>query len=162
MRHVLTFSLVQSCPSERHISTFVSVLLLLHQLKIGKHATNVVFHATNEAHSIWMALLGYHMEHWLFKSSDKRCTGKVSESTAIEITCHDHSMLYWDARDFILSQLAQIFICGDYRAEPCNGPSAITTNNWRKQQKYVCNLMTHDVFTFYLNKKVFFLVCSLA
>ena len=62
----------------------------------------------------------------LFKSSDKRYTGKASESTAIEITCHDHSMLYWDARDFILSQLAQVFICGDYRAEPCNGPNAIT------------------------------------
>jgi len=38
----------------------------------------------------------------LFKSSDKRYTGKASESTAIEITCHDHSMQYWDARDFIL------------------------------------------------------------
>ena len=35
-------------------------------------------------------------------------------------------MLYWDERDFILSQLAQVFICGDYRAEPCNGPIAIT------------------------------------
>jgi len=61
-----------------------------------------------------------------FESSDKRYTGKASESTAIEITCHDHSMLHWDARDFILSQPAQVFICGDYRAEPCNGPSAIT------------------------------------
>ena len=61
-----------------------------------------------------------------FKSNDKRYTGKASESTAIEITCHDHSMLYWDARDFILSQLAQVFICADYRAEPCNGPSTIT------------------------------------
>ena len=41
-----------------------------------------------------------------FESSDKRYTGKASESTAVEITCHDHSMLYWDARDFILlSQL---------------------------------------------------------
>ena len=49
-----------------------------------------------------------------FKSSDKRYKGKASESTAIETTCHDHSMLYWDARDFILSQLAQVFICGDY------------------------------------------------
>jgi len=34
--------------------------------------------------------------------SDKRYTGKASELAAIEITCHDHSMLYWDARDFIL------------------------------------------------------------
>jgi len=37
-----------------------------------------------------------------FKSSDKRYMGKASESTAIEITCHDHSMLYWDAQDFVL------------------------------------------------------------
>jgi len=69
----------------------------------------------------------WHTHEWRhFKSSDKRYTGKASESTAIKITCHDHSMLYWDARDVILSQLAQVFICGDYRAEPCNGPIAIT------------------------------------
>jgi len=27
---------------------------------------------------------------------------------------------------FYTSQLAQVFTCGDYRAEPCNGPTAIT------------------------------------
>jgi len=35
--------------------------------------------------------------------SGKRYTGKAFYVTAaIEITCHDYSMLYWDARDFIL------------------------------------------------------------
>ena len=31
---------------------------------------------------------------------------------------------------FYTSQLAQVFICGDYRAEPCNGPIAITWVKW--------------------------------
>ena len=51
-------------------------------------------------------------------------------------------MLYWDARDFILSQLAQVFICGDYRAEPCNGPSAIThTLEFARKPVHPCHAL---------------------
>ena len=35
-----------------------------------------------------------------------------------------YAVLGWAG--FYTSQLAQVFICGDYRAEPCNGPIAIT------------------------------------